>query len=109
MKVVVKMEAPKYVRGSYTFDSLGKLYDFLALIKGLGESNIGPFIFTLAKDGVLNLSKYGFSINAKLDCADYVLANKLAKEIGLVNGFGRFKPAKAKILTFVKAFDSAML
>lgn len=107
MLITVKIRNPKYVRRNYEFDSLEKLYNMLALIRSVGKHNLSSYIFVLAKDGRLNLSKYGFSIDAKLDCPDYTLANKLAKDVGLIVGWERFKPDKEKTLAFAKAFDSA--
>jgi len=107
MRIVAKIEAPKYMRGIHRFDSLGRFCDFLVLIRSVGESNLGSFIFAIAKDGVLNLSKYGFSISANLDCPDYALASKLAENTGLIDKQGRFRPERAKVRAFVRAFDSA--
>lgn len=102
MLITVKMQAPKYVRGDNKFDSLEKLFDFLLLIKSVGKRNLGPYIFALAKDGRLNISKYGFSINAKMDCPDYALANTLARKNDV-----RFAADIEKIRVFCKAFDTA--
>jgi len=107
MLIVVKMRSPKYMRDTYRFASLQELYDMFVLIRSVGESNIGSYLFALAKDGNLNVSKYGFSIDARLDCPDYTLANKLARDVGLIVGIGRFTREKAKVKAFVKAFDSA--
>ena len=62
--ITVKIRAPKYVRGTYEFDSLEKLYDLLILIRSVGKYDLSSFIFALAKDGRLNISKYGLSIDA---------------------------------------------
>jgi len=107
MLITVKIEAPRYVRRTYEFHSLEKLCDLLVLIRSVGEDNLSSFIFALAKDGRLNISKYGFSIDAALDCPDYALANKLAEDVGLIAGWEKFRPNKEKILAFAKAFDSA--
>jgi len=107
MRIIAKIESPKYVRGIHRFDSLERFYDFLILIRSVGENNLGSFIFAIAKDGVLTLSKYGFSVDANLDCPDYALANKLAESTGLIDKWGRLKPQRVKIRAFVKAFDSA--
>lgn len=105
MFITVKMRAPKYIRGNYDFDSLEKLYDFLLLIRSVGKSNLSPYIFAVAKDGRLNISKYGFSIDAKMDCPDYALANTLAKKLGLSISWEGFRTDK--IRDFCRAFDSA--
>ena len=107
MLITAKIEAPKYVRGNYKFNSLEKLCDLFLLIRSVGEYNLSAFIFVLAKDGRLNISKYGLSLDVKLDCPDYALANELAKDVGLIAGWEKFKPDKGKILAFAKAFDSA--
>jgi len=107
MLITVKIQAPRYVRGDYKFNSLEKLCDLLALIGSIGEENLSSYIFGLAKDGRLNISKYGLSLDAKLDCPDYALANMLAKNVGLIVEWERFKPDKEKIRAFASAFDSA--
>lgn len=103
----VRIDAPRYVQGMYKFKTLEQFYDLLVLIKSVGNRNLSSYIFVLAKDGTLNLSKYGFSIDARLDCSDYALANKLARDVGLIDTRKSFKPSKEKILAFAKAFDSA--
>lgn len=107
MLICVKMRAPKYVRRNYSLSSLEEFHNLLTLIESVSEHNLSSFIFHLAKDGNLNISKYGLSLEAKLDCPDYALANKLAEDVGLIVAQGRFKPDKGKILVFARAFDSA--
>lgn len=107
MLITAKIQAPKYVRGDYKFNSLEKFFKFLVLIRSVGEENLSSYIFGLAKDGSLNISKYGLSLDVKLDCPDYALANMLAKDVGLIGKWERFKPDKKKIRAFAKAFDSA--
>ena len=107
MLITVKIQAPKYVRGNYKFNSLEKFCDLLALIRSVSEDSLSSYIFSLAKDGRLNISKYGLSLDVKLDCPDYASANMLAKNVGLIVEWERFKPDKEKIRAFAKAFDSA--
>jgi len=107
MLITLKIQAPKYVRGNYKFNSLEKLFDVLSLIRSVSGDNISSFIFSIAKDGRLNISKYGLSLDVTLDCPDYTFANKLAKRVGLIVGLERFKPDNEKIRAFAKAFDSA--
>ena len=107
MLITAKIRAPKYVRGNYKFDNLAKLCDLFSLIRSIGEHNLSSYIFGLAKDGRLNISKYGLSLDVKLDCPDYALANELAKDVGLIAGWEKFKPDREKIQAFAKAFDCA--
>jgi len=95
------------VRGNYTFDSLKKLYDVLSQIRSVSELELSSYIFGLAKDGRINISKYGLSIDLKLDTPDYALAKALARKVGLIVGLERFRPDREKIRAFAKAFDSA--
>jgi hypothetical protein len=107
MLVRVNCRAPKYIRGQYTFDSLEKLYNFLSLIRSVSKDALSTYIFSVAKDGRLILSKYGLSLDITLDSPDYFLANKLAEGIGLIGSWQKFKPNTKKALDFAKAFDSS--
>lgn len=107
MYIKVRVRAPRYAQGTHELGSLEEFYNLLASIRNTGKYHLGSLPFHLAKDGELNISKYGFSVEAKLDCPDYFLANKLAEKVGLIAVCGKLKPEKEKIRAFVRAFDSA--
>lgn len=102
-----KIHAPRYAQRTHELGSLEEFYNLLASIRSTGKYHLGSLPFHLGTDGKLNISKYGFSIEAKLDYPDYFLTNKLAEEAGLIAAWGKMKPEKEKIRAFVRAFDSA--
>jgi len=107
MVITVHCENPKYARGDFKFKGLSELYDWLTLIRSVSEDSISQFLFGIAKDGSLDISKYGLSVKIKSDFHDYFLANRIAEQVGLIGPMGKFMPSKDKAQRFAREFDIA--
>jgi len=106
LRLNVKCRSPSYARGEYTFDSLQELLKWFQSVRSVSKRDRSNFIFAIAKDGELNLSKYGLSIDIKFDSSDYFLANRLAEETGLLRR-ETIRLNSEILIEFVKKFDTA--
>jgi hypothetical protein len=106
LRITVECEKPKYVKGKYEFEKLEDVCKFLVKIKGFAKGTIGSWLLILAKDGYISRTHTARSeIEMKSDFHDYELAQKVARETGLVRAFDRRSPKLDIAFAFAKAFD----
>ena len=106
MKIKVECDKPKYAKGIYEYTKLEDVFLFLNRIKGFCRADIGSWLLCIAKDGSIE-GVYTARIGLKMhsDFCDYELAQKIAKNTGLIYSFDRVSPKLDTALAFAKAFD----
>ena len=111
MNIKVRCRAPKYVAGEHCFSSLEELYYWLSSIRGLPKHGVSTIIYFVAKEGFDNSKYRRLDAEITADFHNYSLAEKLAKNAGLLMKKGlayELKPNREKALAFAKALDSAI-
>jgi hypothetical protein len=106
LKIKVECSSPKYVKGNYEYQRFEEVYNLLVRIKGFPKGYVGQWLLNLAKDGSIDgvyTARYGLKI--KSDFHDYTLAQKVAKESGLLKSFDKVSPRLDIALAFAKSFD----
>lgn len=106
MKITVECESPKYAKGKFEFETLEDVYKFLVKIKGFTKVKVGTWLLILAKDGYISKTHTArWVIGMESNFHDYQLAQKVARETGLVRAFDKISPKLDLALAFAKAFD----
>ena len=106
MKVRISCKRPRYAVGEFTLSSLEEVYDWLAKIKGFASGGIGPWLLGLAKDGYLGRSiSAREDIEIQSDTHDYLLAQDVAKETGLLGALDRVSGDRPVALEFARETD----
>ena len=106
LKITVECASPKYVKGNYGFAKLKDVFNFLVRIKGFPRGYIGHWLLNIAKDGRIDgvyTARYGLKIES--DFHNYALAQKIAKETGLIQSFDKVSSKPEIAMAFAKAFD----
>jgi len=106
LKIEVECLSPRYVKGNYGYRKLEEVFNLLVRIKGFPKGYIGHWLLTLAKDGSIDgvyTARYG--IKMKSDFHNYTLAQKVAKESGLLQSFDKTSPKLEIALAFARSFD----
>jgi hypothetical protein len=106
LKITVECEKPRYAKGKYEFEKLQDVFEFLDKIRGFAKGTIGSWLLLLAKDGYISYAHTArWVIGMKSDFHDYQLAQKVARETGLVKAFDKRSSDVGVALRFAKAFD----
>ena len=106
MRISVKCKSPKYVKGNYDYAKLEDVFNFLLRIKGFPKGYVGHWLLNIAKDGRIDgvyTARYGLSIES--DFHNYALAQKIAKESGLLLSFDSVSSKLDTALAFAQSFD----
>ena len=106
LKIKVECSSPRYVKGNYEYRNLEEVFNLLVKIKGFPRGNIGHWLLNLAKDGCIDgvyTARYGLKM--KSDFHNYTLAQKAAKESGLLQSFDKVSPKLEIALAFARSFD----
>lgn len=106
LKIIVDCEKPKYVKGTHECSSLEEVYNFLTNIKGFAKPTVGAWLLCIAKDGLISgVHTARLEIKIHSDFHDYQLAQKIAKETGLIYGLDKTDEKLETALAFAKTFD----
>ena len=106
LKIKVECDKPKYVKGIYEYTNLEQVFNFLNDIRGFSKPTIGAWLLNIAKDGSIHgvyTARIGIKIHS--DFHDYELAQKTAKNTGLLYSWDKVSSKLETALAFARAFD----